>query len=855
MRKLDLNSPSFLQALFQGIPELLPEFRFQLSGSREVYTSQDAPSGLVKKAEDKKKYFVGSNTPKTIRCHKTSRDTIGVIDYIKERERLSGFYSTLKYVCEAINFPMPESSPEEQKRYEEALKKESTLNKLAQHFRDTLHSTEGKNSDTWEYLTQERGYTEEEIEAMGLGMYAGEKLSVFIAKEGIDKKDAEQYFSEYVIRNQQHTVVIPYYSGGKLHGFQMRTDRDAEGIPKYQYSPKMKKGELLFNSPSMFTGKGKSFVCITEGELDTLSLQHKFFNIGGNRNREGEEIYYSVATGGNSLTEEQIMLLKKLKARRIYLCYDFDANKEEETNKTRLKVMKSLLSHGFYDIGIIDLTPSESESYEKRDIDSILKEGMERGAKKFAELFGKQQTYYEYFLANIQRRYKQKTTEEAFSLLTLHSIEEEILSLWEYITDSLHREQYKKLALKFLRSLPSQENYSDASFSEALEKQTEKYKEEKKAESLQKANKEAETKLKAGDTEGAELTFINAVKSLEKAEQINYSQLLTPFSKEDFLRAKLKRGEGTGFGLFMGEEEILLPTGALTIVSAPTGHGKTAFKLNIVRELLQKTSKKVVFFTYEEPSDRILSYLLNTFIAKPISVNNRKSIEYFYHAEAQKSSLFSGTPEVTESTKMILTEDREYFVNTEGSFWSRYVNTGKVRVISEQYKVENLVKAIETLKTQDNSIEFIFIDYIQLLYLETKNRNGTRQEELKIICDMLKDCAIRTGLSIVLSAQYNRDVMSIPHMTEKRIREAGDIEHIASMILGLWNIKAKAIADKDHAKEHIRLCNQARNDYSIQTGIYCVIHKSRQLPSGAQVVIPYEEKSQNMNFAGAKKLE
>ena len=211
---------------------------------------------------------------------------------------------------------MPESSPEEQKRYEEARKKEGTLNKLAQHFRDTLHSTEGKNSDTWKYLTQERGYTEEEIEAMGLGMYAGEKLSVFIAKEGIDKKDAEQYFSDYVIRNQQHTVVIPYYSGGKLHGFQMRTDRDAEGIPKYQYSPNMKKGELLFNSPSMFTGKGKSFVCITEGELDTLSLQHKYFHLG---NKEGEEIYYSVATGGNSLTEEQIILLKKLKARRIIM--------------------------------------------------------------------------------------------------------------------------------------------------------------------------------------------------------------------------------------------------------------------------------------------------------------------------------------------------------------------------------------------------------------------------------------------------------------------------------------------------------------------------------------------------------
>lgn len=844
MRKLDLNSPAFLQALFEGIPELLPEFNFKLSGSREVYTSQDAPSNLVKKAEDKKKYYVGSNTPKTIRCHKTSRDSIGVIDYIKDRERLSDFYSTLKYVCEAINFPMPESSPEEQKRYEEARKKESTLNKLAQHFRDTLHSTEGKNSDTWKYLTQERGYTAEEIEAMGLGMYAGEKLSVFIAKEGIDKKEAEQYFSKMTLELQQHTVVIPYYSGGKLHGFQMRTDRDTEGIPKYQYSPNLKKGELLFNSPSMFTGKGRSFVCITEGELDTLSLQHKYFHLA---NKEGEETYYSVATGGNSLTEEQIELLKKLKARSIYLCYDFDANKEEETNKIRLKVMKSLLSHGFYYIGIIDLTPSESEPYEKRDIDSILKEGMERGVTKFSQLFhNKQQTYYEYFLANIQRRYKQKTTEEAFSLLTLHSIEEEILSLWEYITDSLHREQYKKLALTFLRSLPNQEDYSDASFSEALERQTEKYLEEKKAESIQRANKEAEIKLKAGDTEGAVLTFRNAVKSLEKAEQINYSKLLSPYSYEDHLRAKLKRGEGTGFGLTIQREEVLIPTGALSIVAGATGHGKTVFLLNMLRHILQNTTKKALFFTYEEPADKILSYLLNTSLGKAISGNNRRSIEYFYHAEAQQSK---------NSTEMISREEREFFVDAERDFWNRYVNTGRVRVISEQYKAENLVKAIETLKTQDNSIEFIFIDYIQLLYLETKNRNGTRQEELKIICDMLKDCSIRTGLSIVLSAQYNREVLLIQDMTEKRIREAGDIEHIASMILGIWNSKKKGTGTETEKKKHDKVIEKYLPSEKYAEAFYCVLHKSRQLPSGAQVLIPYELHSQFLHFAGAQEIE
>jgi len=47
---------------------------------------------------------------------------------------------------------------------------------------------------------------------------------------------------------------------------------------------------------------------------------------------------------------------------------------------------------------------------------------------------------------------------------------------------------------------------------------------------------------------------------------------------------------------------------------------------------------------------------------------------------------------------------------------------------------------------------------MQLLSLLNK-KNIQRQEELKQICLMLKDCAVDTGLPVLLAAQFNRTVV------------------------------------------------------------------------------------------------
>ena len=52
----------------------------------------------------------------------------------------------------------------------------------------------------------------------------------------------------------------------------------------------------------------------------------------------------------------------------------------------------------------------------------------------------------------------------------------------------------------------------------------------------------------------------------------------------------------------------------------------------------------------------------------------------------------------------------------------------------------------------------------------------------------IKAAAVDTGLPLVFAAQYNREVTVESHTHDyTKIREAGDIEHVAALILGLWN--------------------------------------------------------------------
>jgi replicative DNA helicase len=119
-------------------------------------------------------------------------------------------------------------------------------------------------------------------------------------------------------------------------------------------------------------------------------------------------------------------------------------------------------------------------------------------------------------------------------------------------------------------------------------------------------------------------------------------------------------------------------------------------------------------------------------------------------------------------------------------FFNELIKTGRLNIFYSEFSAQELVAAIRFLK-KNTTVGLICIVYMQLLKLSSGALAGNRQEELKQICLLLKDCAVETGLPILLAAQFSRQVTCEADLSPIHISEAGDIERVANLILGFWN--------------------------------------------------------------------
>jgi len=271
--------------------------------------------------------------------------------------------------------------------------------------------------------------------------------------------------------------------------------------------------------------------------------------------------------------------------------------------------------------------------------------------------------------------------------------------------------------------------------------------------------------------------------------------LLEPITEEDVIEELQGLSESVETGYTLNENiKIAFPAGAITAVVAPTGHGKTRALINFSLGVLKENPKKsVYFFTYEENRAAILTLFLNTYIGEDLSKNNRASIKhYFKNQEVDPFKYFIKvkTIPVAEGVTQTLSE---YFLEKKNQFFTELLATGRLNIVYCEYDAENLLQLIRELKAKKEDLGLICIDYIQLL----SDRSGktpffSRQEELKSICLKMKNCAIKTGLPFVVAAQFNREVQRKEQMHSTKIGEAGDIERIANLIIGIFDIREES---------------------------------------------------------------
>ena len=741
--------------LFESIDTALPEFSFKRRGRNWISSNRLKITG--EEGDSIGKVYVWETAPGFIKDF--TRETSSIVDYVIKRDGVE-FIQAVKTLADVVGLQLPkgEFNQESYQRYKDQA---TLLEDCNSYFIYCLENSTGAD-EVRAYLSS-RGYSDEDVKAMELG-YIPDQDKLF--KYLLNKGYSQSLINEVVKLNKgigsTHRLTIPYRSGGSVKGFKFRTVGDA--TPKYLNSTGLDRLGGFFNLSGI---KGDKDVVIVEGELDSLSATAK-------------GVDNIVATGGSSIAPEQVKDAIKRGAKSFTLCLDTEPGKEEETAKRITSAMEVILGEGVNRVYIVTLPDLGGG---KTDPDSIIRES---GVDSFKQAIREALPYYEYKLQETLNKYGKIEEERGLQPKDIDRLLEEVVKTASQIPDATDRDRYKKLftSLEAIKGL----GISEESLSITVDRLTSTRDKEAQAKEFKKLLSEATQLQDKGETDKALELLDSKVKEVKlKDKATEFSSLMIPIKENELKERQANKPESLNSGYTIGGEPLLLPSGAISVFTAPTSHGKTTFLINLALNVATASpDKETYLFSYEEDGDSILINTLNTYLDEEISSNNRRTLKSYF---------------TTGSTEYIKSQSKDDFTSTKDKFFRELIETRRLNIHYSSYNSDTLIEAIRYLHKHAKP-GAIFIDYIQLLNLpEGKYKTYSRQEEIKEICIALKDVAVETGLPIILGAQFNREVVNQLRIHATKIGEAGDIERIANLIVGFWNNNFKPLATEGELNE------------------------------------------------------
>ena len=740
--------------LFEVIDTALPEHNFKrYSGGWRSKTYLDG-SPHKNRAD---KTVVTKKAPGYIL--EQGGDILSLVDYVMKRDGVE-FIQAVKTLADVVGLQLPkgEFNQESYQRYKDQA---TLLEDCNSYFIYCLENSTGAD-EVRAYLSS-RGYSDEDVKAMELGYIPDQdKLFKYLLNKGYSQRLIDEVVKLNKGIGSTHRLTIPYRSGGSVKGFKFRTVGDA--TPKYLNSTGLDRLGGFFNLSGI---KGDKDVVIVEGELDSLSATA----------RGVENV---VATGGSSIAPEQVRDAIKRGAKSFTLCFDKEPGKEEETAKRITSAIEVILGEGVNRIYIVNLPDLGGG---KTDPDRLIKE---RGVDEFKQAIREALPYYEYKLQETLYKYGKIEEERGLQPKDIDRLLDEVVETASQIPDATDRDRYKKLftSLEAIKEL----GISEESLSITVDRLTSTRDKEAQAKEFKKLLSEATQLQDKGEIDKALELLDSKVKEVKlKDKATEFSSLMISIKENELKERQTNKPESLNSGYTIGGEPLLLPSGAISIFTAPTSHGKTTFLINLALNVATASpDKETYFFSYEEDGDSILINTLNTYLDEEISSNNRRTLKTYF---------------ATGSTEYIKSQSKDYFTSKKDKFFRELIETRRLNIHYSSYNSDTLIEAIRYLHKHAKP-GAIFIDYIQLLNLpEGKYKTYSRQEEIKEICIALKDVAVETGLPIILGAQFNREVVNQLRIHATNIGEAGDIERIANLIVGFWNNNFKPLAKEGELNE------------------------------------------------------
>lgn len=788
---------------YDHVQQIFPELHFK-PGIKQ-YCSEihfDGATGSGKKFD---RCVITRRCPTKI-YDNTRQKSKDVIDAFMELNGITKIGEAVEKLCAIVGILPPERSPEAMERYIQAEKRRTALEASLDRQKKALFTEEG--AEVFNYLLA-RGWTKDEIKEAELGFISPIEAYSINAQEGI---------------GDFYTLSIPLRSGSVLYGFKFRTiQKNLNDRDKYTYLRGTERRGNLFGLTGVQEKEGS--IVVVEGELDALHAQV--------RGLEGV-----VATGGGKLTEELLTAATERGIKRITLLFDADEHGAQF-------VRESIgIAHG-KGISVLVATFPEGENLPDgtpvHDIDEYLQlhsveelQGLIDGAEHGG-------TYLlTDLISNFAAKHENAVLEDRLEI----DLRNEVISLANHTPNDVERELILNTYASFV-NIDGKQAFSKEALAAVADADRAKEDKIRQKEATENALRESMDLCKKGDVQEALRKMADAAKELSRLEhRQKYSKLLTLPTEEGlgqifqnrkgsiFTKYELKRENG------QDRENFTLPPRAITLICAPTSHGKSTFLQNLALQVAEEPGDgTILYFSFEECAEDVTLQFLNKSVDMELCRtsnsrrnNNIRALQHYYREPKDSTHFFS------QGVNLALFEEKKK------EFFEKYYASGKIRIFYEDFDSDELIEAIHYIHSQTR-VKCVFVDYMQLLIsAELQRKRIQRPEELKRIAKSLNDTAIELDIPMVVGAQLNREATSPLEMHAQRIADAADLERIANKIICLWNTDFQAQKSKNSSDFLIKKLED-RLALTLGKGgkIYAKLVKNRSGNVGLEAVFDYHQ--------------
>ena len=844
-------------ALFLEIDKVFPTMKFEKPTGFSKWRSPFNMDGTSPKHPRKDKTVV-TETHYQIITENGGGGSKNLISYYMEYSGIGDRIEAIRKLSSTLGLIFPEG--ENAKKWEEIQKQRE---KLALSFdrqrRALFDSNNPKAVELLQYLREKRGYTNDQlIRDMGIGY--------------ISPEEAKFLKEECNLKIQWNVTDFPlsiaYFTRGHVIGFKCRyitTEAETKyGLQKYRNAlPEwvdMNKNPFGILPNNLSHINKKEQVIVMEGELDALHATA----LG---------LPNVIATSGNKIVPEQAEAIRKNGYRNVVILLDADESGQQFTGESIRTIDEAGLNSLTATIPGAKDADEYLKSHTVEELRGIIDNATFGGLwlyKKEKEKFLQKPTEGEFFkfigtYIDLACKYREPYKREILFTYLRNDFPGNIESIEKGIRDSIEKrlkateggeepgkalESLKETSATVIdgmgkgESLEPLDTLQDA-LSIVVSDTERKWAINALRELTISVSMEAEnekgldgTKEDIRQYREEVKTLKDAIRTLKKANQeTGFSYLLQDNTEELYNSYKEKtEALGTKFELYHqeGNSEVTyslsFPSGALSIIGAATGNGKSKILQSIALDAQESLGEgeTILFITYEENEQNVNIQFENSFF------NDILTNEY-----GKGSNLTTITDWLTKGeTRYMRAETKEKFFQKEEE-WKGIRRSGKIKIVKpEDNYLDTLISLID-YSVKHLKIRAILIDYVQEIYVEDW-KQYSRSDELKKAMVELDTIAQKTKLPIVMGAQLSREAASPLELNNQCIADSSWIERKASEIVLVWSstekIRGKSVNEIKDKKKKVE---EEIPGFEIgKPGkLYFLLTKSRIIPKNSTAVV------------------